>query len=267
MTAYHGGKQRTGLRIAKAIADETGEIVDDTDFVLKGSCEPFCGMLGVYRHIPALFEDEDLVRRGFRYKAGDANRSVVAMWKAVQRGWKPPVKTSEAEFERLRRDGKHRAKKGFIGHQYSFGGQYFQGFVGKYSKHGSPGKRAEKRPVKNAGAVKRVLEVGEDIAEAKVMFSGGPYTQFSKLRGYVIYCDPPYAKFSKYYGDDRKRIPFDHNAFWDWCRRMSEHNIVFVSEYSAPRDFKNVLRQRNSSATKGKRNSKRERVFIHQTWF
>ena len=41
---------------------------------------------------------------------------------------------------------------------------------------------------------------------------------------------------------------------------------TFVSEYRAPRDFKNVLSQRNSSATKGKRNTKRERVFLHKDW-
>ena len=25
--------------------------------------------------------------------------------------------------------------------------------------------------------------------------------------------------------------------FWDWCRKMSEKNLVFVSEYKAPDDF------------------------------
>lgn len=43
MTAYHGGKQRIGKEIATVIADMT------QDVTIKGYCEPFCGMLGVYQ--------------------------------------------------------------------------------------------------------------------------------------------------------------------------------------------------------------------------
>jgi site-specific DNA-adenine methylase len=69
MTAYHGGKQRLGKRIAKAITDN----VDLSK--VKGYCEPFCGMLGVYRHVPTHFSE---------YKAGDLNLSVIKMWEAAQ---------------------------------------------------------------------------------------------------------------------------------------------------------------------------------------
>ena len=32
-------------------------------------CEPFCGMLGVYQHIPSLFDEEGLAN--LKYLAGD----------------------------------------------------------------------------------------------------------------------------------------------------------------------------------------------------
>jgi hypothetical protein len=57
MCSYHGGKQRIGKRLSSVIADESLVIEDEYDFKIKGYCEPFCGMLGVYKHIPDLFED------------------------------------------------------------------------------------------------------------------------------------------------------------------------------------------------------------------
>lgn len=52
----------------------------------------------------------------------------------------------------------------------------------------------------------------------------------------LIYCDPPYAKTTKYSTKE-----FDHEKFFEWCRDMhNEGHIVFVSEYEAPSDFKCV---------------------------
>ena len=51
----------------------------------------------------------------------------------------------------------------------------------------------------------------------------------------LIYCDPPYQGTSGY-----KTGAFDHNKFFDWCREQAKNNIVFVSEYNAPDDFKCV---------------------------
>lgn len=53
----------------------------------------------------------------------------------------------------------------------------------------------------------------------------------------LIYCDPPYQGTSGY-----KTGEFDHDLFFNWCRVQAKKNIVFVSEYSAPEDFKEVWR-------------------------
>jgi DNA adenine methylase len=51
----------------------------------------------------------------------------------------------------------------------------------------------------------------------------------------TIYADPPYVKTTKYKTD------FDHDKFWNWCRvKGKEGHAVWVSEYSAPEDFKVV---------------------------
>ncbi len=51
----------------------------------------------------------------------------------------------------------------------------------------------------------------------------------------LIYCDPPYQGTTGY-----KTGTFDHNKFWDWCRQVSERNVVFISEYNAPDGFECV---------------------------
>ena len=138
MTCYNGGKQRIGKRLSSIISEESLDIEDEYDFTIKGYCEPFCGMLGVYQHIPELFDNH--VPK-LKYKAGDINKSVIKMWDASQ-------------------------------------------------------------------------------------------------KGYIIYCDPPYPNtYYKHYG----KVNFDHDDFWNWCRKMSKDNIVFVSSYTAPKDFEEIF--------------------------
>lgn len=51
----------------------------------------------------------------------------------------------------------------------------------------------------------------------------------------LIYCDPPYKGTTKY-----KTESFDYEMFYDWCIEQSKCNIVFISEYNMPDDFKEV---------------------------
>jgi len=100
MASYHGGKKRIGKELANIIVDETMDIIEEDDFEIKGYCEPFCGMLGVYQHIPELFEEEGLK---LKYKAGDTNKSVIMMWNKAKKGWKPPVKlVTKTKFMKMK---------------------------------------------------------------------------------------------------------------------------------------------------------------------
>ncbi len=51
----------------------------------------------------------------------------------------------------------------------------------------------------------------------------------------LIYCDIPYFGTTSY-----KTETFSHDIFWEWARKMSIKNSVFVSEYNAPSDFECV---------------------------
>ena len=65
-----------------------------------------------------------------------------------------------------------------------------------------------------------------------VKFFHGSYNDHSDFENSLIYCDPPYEGTTSY-----KTKAFDHLNFFDWCRKMSEKNLVFISEYKAPNDF------------------------------
>ena len=243
MTAYHGGKQRIGKRIAQAIYEEIRHVEDIDGYTIKGYCEPFCGMLGVYQHIPELFKSHSTK---LKYKAGDLNKSVIMMWKETQKGWEPPlIDITKEEFLQLKYDGKSTAEKGFIGHYYGYMGKYFQPFDNRHTKN------------KTQNIINKIKNISKNLSE--VSFSHNKYTKFSNLKNYVIYCDPPYTEQSHYYTEDGKHIEkFDKDMFWDWCRKMAKHNIIFVSEYNGPKDF-NIIYE-VSSRTTGV--SKKEKLFL-----
>jgi len=222
MTAYHGGKQKIGKHIAEIIYDESTNV---DNFTIRGYCEPFCGMLGVYQHIPDMFEDH---RPKLKYKAGDLNKSVIAMWNQTKKGWNPPTKkVSKTEFERLKKAPISSPKKGFVGHIQSYRGKYFGGYFPRPSDK------------TYATAAKKVKEISKKLKN--VSFTYGPYTQFSKLKNYIIYCDPPYEDTQQYYRTETKErlAKFDSGKFWDWCRLMAKDNIIFISGYSAPSGRRN----------------------------
>jgi DNA adenine methylase len=190
-------------------------ISEDEGRTIKGYCEPFCGMLGVYQHIPELYKEEGLGK--LKYKAGDTNKSVIMMWNAAKKGWKPSTKiVSKKKFLQLKYDGKSSAEKGYIGHYYGYMGKYFQPFDNRHSL------TSRKKISQKISAIGKKLK--------NVSFSNGSYTRYSNLKDYVIYCDPPYKKQAHYYTESGEHVEkFDHSKFWEWCRKMAENNIVFVS--------------------------------------
>lgn len=72
----------------------------------------------------------------------------------------------------------------------------------------------------------------------------------SIFKNCLFYLDPPY-KNTKTYGYKNESM-FDYDFFWDWVRKLSKNNVVFISEQSAPKDFsivweKEVIRSTNKN--------------------
>lgn len=54
----------------------------------------------------------------------------------------------------------------------------------------------------------------------------------SHITNWVIYCDIPYRGTTEYKDGD-----FPYEEFYEWAKKMSKHNYVFISEYNMPDDF------------------------------
>ena len=251
MPVIHGGKTRIGLQIAKIIESISEEIEDD-DFTIKGYCEPFCGMLGVFQHIPDLFEDH---KPKLKYKAADVNESVIKMWKSAKDGWKPKISYTRKDYDRLKNQKNPTAERGFVGHSYTYRGIEFGG----YFNHTLSKRRAH---------VNRVVNLGKFLKENDVVLKAQSYSKFSNLKNFIIYCDPPYQDSEqRYYDLDGNKRSFDSKAFWNWCRKMSSNNIVIVSEYKAPSDFKKLYEKTKVILGTGNndvRSVRTERLFMYK---
>lgn len=215
MTFYAGGKKRIGKYIASVIHNISLEIEDTYGFTIQGYCEPFCGMMGVYQHIPELFKNH---RPRLAYKAGDRNPYVIKLLNGLKNGFIPPVKCSKSEYERYRERDDDSLKAIFVGFACAIRGV----FRSTYFPPNNIPIQAEK-----------CVEIGNKIKGVNLM--AGEYTMFSNLKGYVIYCDPPYRNSGSPYSiGDVYDTNFDYDKFVNWCRYMSRNNIVFVSEYTKP---------------------------------
>ena len=219
---YFGGKG--------TIADEICMLINQWMDRGQEFIEPFVGAAWIVRDI-----------RSKNRTASDTNPYMIAMYKALQNGWVPPSHFNQSEYENLKKykEEADPALVGFIGHFCSFGGMWFAGLA-KDSKKANYVKSAAK------GALKLVPKI------RTVNFKCQSYDEYEP-KGAFIYCDPPYADTGQSYftqcnedaaakrdrlGTGKNSNKFDSEKFWETVRRWSEDNIVIISEYKAPDDFK-----------------------------
>jgi len=232
MALIHGGKQKQCKEIAQVIVNVS------KDYKIKSYCEPFAGMISVFGIIYDHYEDN------IKYKFGDLNPSTIFMWKKAQKCWYPPTKCSKSEYEYYR-TARPSAEKGYFCHTYAFMGQFCEKYACDYGKPESSSKGSQ-----------RVHDLG--IKAQNGSFSHGDYKQFSKLKNSIIYCDPPYENSSQRYLTAKHA--FDSEEFWCWVRIMAENNLLFVSSYEAPKDFKCIWSKTHKLTGEQKNNKNKERV-------
>lgn len=158
----------------------------------------------------------------------DIHKELIAMFREIQNGWQIPLHISEEEYNSVR-DNKSEYPDyyvGLVGFNATFGSKYFGGYA-----RGFKADKVTPRDIPNE-ALRNLSEQIPKIMDVEFLCGDYKSNEYADLKGAVIYCDPPYQGTTKYATDS-----FDYDAFWNWCRKMSKDNYVFISEYNAPDDF------------------------------
>lgn len=193
-----------------------------------------------------------------KYRVGnDSHPQLIALLKALQRGWIPPETISEEEYNRVRENKEDYPDYyvGLVGFCCTFGSKYFGGFARGKTDKGIPRdyyQEAVRNLKKQLPAIQDVQLINKDYLDIDM----------SKLHGAVIYCDPPYRDTTKYETDQ-----FDHEKFYDWCREVAKTNLLLVSEYQMPEDFvciwsKNTTTSLDVSNNRHKDEQRVEKLFM-----
>ena len=236
---YMGSKSR----IKKYIVPILQQIIDCNNIEIY--IEPFVGGANVI----------DSIKCNNKI-GGDNSEPLIELLKYVRDGGVLPEEVPKELYDDVRSNkNTNKYEKWFvgaIGFLASYNGRYFDGGYAKTvtTKSGSIRNYYDE-------AKRNILQQAKDLQGIK--FKYGEYTQFSDVKNTLIYCDIPY-KDKKQYGTSKN---FDYKTFWEWAKKMSENNIVIVSEEQAPENFKCIWEQ---EITRTQDNTKRfkatEKLFV-----
>lgn len=153
-------------------------------------------------------------------------------------------------------------KIGFIGFCCSFGGKWMGGYARNIKKDYPDAEILNSTTHNYCSQSKRnLLKQAPNLKG--VIFTNKSYLDIEFKKECVIYNDPPYAGTTKYSSD------FDHEKFWDWCRKLAkEGHQVYTSEYTAPEDFVCVWEKptkANFSLQNDVDKNRTEKLFIHKS--
>lgn len=238
MPVYSGGKSKIGKIISNFIIQFLNN--SNIDFSNRTYLEPFCGCLGVMRHISGF---NNLI-------ANDFNPNIILMWRKIQQGWTLPNEIGKDEFKSIQETKS--AENGFYSITSSYSGIIGGGFRTNHTlKNGKKINFFQRS--KND-----IQKIGVFIKESNIEFLNQDYSDFNP-ENMVIYCDPPYK-------DNKFRVPyfndFDSVQFWELMRKWSSNNIVFISEYEAPSDFTCVWEMPMKTTFGKKSKNRNEKIFM-----
>jgi DNA adenine methylase len=203
--AYIGGKSKCYSHITL--------ILNDPKYDNKKYLEPFMGMCHILRRV---------VNKK-KYVASDINPNLYHLLKGIQEHKKFKF-ISKEKYSILKNQSESSFEKSLAAFTYSYNGKEFGGYTltDKNQTRNYPQERIR---------YYKTLQENDTFKQTKL--KNCAYNKW-KPSGYLIYCDPPYKDTTDYHTD------FNHTEFWNTVREWSKNNTVFVSEYTAPKDFKVV---------------------------
>lgn len=244
MMKYMGSKSR----IAKDIVPIIQKYIDDNGII--DYIEPFCGGANIIDKI-----------RCKNKIASDINPYLIALLQRVQskenlydevpKELYDAVRTSFNNGDNTYADWEY----GNIGFLASYNGRFFDGGYARPGyeklKNGNQRYRDYYREAKD-----NILSQNFD----GIVFMNADYRSFNADNA-LIYCDPPYANTKQF----ANSLQFDYDEFWDYMRKLSDDNIVLISELNAPNDFKCIWEKAVSRSIKSTDKSRAtEKLFIYK---
>jgi len=228
-------------RISKEIAPILNDYIKKNWTI--GYIEPFVGGANMIENIISP------IRYGL-----DSNEYLIEMWKQLQKGWTPPEQITQEEYENIR-DNKSAFPKelvAFTGFVATYNAKWFGGYAGivktKIGTLRNYYDEARRNILKQLPKLQNVKFSNKKFQDIKI----------DKLINCVIYCDPPYENSTKY------KDEFNHEEFWSWVRFISARNMVFVSEYNAPKDFVSIWEKEvTTTLDKNSRKKDVEKLFVY----
>ena len=183
----------------------------------------------------------------------DNNDYLISMWKDLQSGWQPPNEMSKGRYLNIK-ENKWEFKPALVaiaGFCATYNAKWFGGYAGIVKTKIGTYRDYYDESIRNI--LKQVPKI------QNVEFRYGDYKQYSNVKNTLIYCDIPYQGTTQY-GTSKN---FNYDEFWEWTRNMSENNIVLISEYNAPCDFKCIFeKQLTTTLDKNSRKKDTEKLFI-----
>lgn len=216
---YMGSKQK----IAKHIVPILQKYI--ADYNIEWYIEPFVGGANVIDKIDC-----------HRKTGSDINRYLIALLKSVKKDVPLLKYVTKSMYDDAYNEMKidkpckfYEFEIGNIGFLASYNGRFFEGYsIG--TKDGTRNYYKER--------CNNLWKQSRKDGFKNCEFYSCDYRVYSTVRNALIYYDIPYKNTKKY-----KTNNFDYVDFWNWCRFMSQFNIVIVSEETAPNDVSLIWEQ------------------------
>lgn len=217
-----GSKSRVAKYIVPIIQNEI-----DTHNI-ETYIEPFCGGCNII--------DKIVCKNKI---ASDNQKFLISLYQNLDKLIQLPEFVTKEHYSDVRDCFNNRTDRypdwyvGAIGFLASYNGRFFDGgYAGLvHTKRGSIRNYYDEAKRNLLDQVNHLKGIG---------FQYGDYEElYSDIKNTLIYCDPPYQNTKKY-GVSKN---FDHERFWKWAERMSNNNIVLVSEHIAPDNWKCIWQQ------------------------
>ena len=220
---YQGSKNQ----IAKSIVPILQKCIDDNNITTY--IEPFVGGANIIDKI----ECDNKI-------GSDTNKYLIALLNQLKKDPSLfPEEFSREHYQDVKDDYKNNGTKysdwykGLVGFCGAFRGKFFDSCA--CYDYESQGK------IRNnyKESLRNILKQRKNILD--VNFSVSDYREYepSIYSNCLFYCDIPY-KGTKQYGSSKN---FDYDRFWNWAEKMSEKNVVLVSEHEAPSGWECIWQQ------------------------